>query len=429
MSKFQWIVIGIFLFFIIGGVMVFAFRKGGSSAQNLGTVVVWGTLEAGPFDDFLKASKISEDKTVVVTYVHKNRETFDSEFIEALASQTGPDVFFLSQDSVVKHEDKVIAIPFTSYPERTFKEGFIEEGELFLTSKGALAIPFMVDPMVTYWNRDIFSSAGISVPPKNWSEMYSLAERLSKRDTNLNITQSTIALGEYNNVSNSGDIISLLAMQAGNPITVRQPDDQIRSVFGEQFNFPVSPANRALTFYTDFSNPLKPFYSWNRSLPSSKNYFLSGDLAIYLGFASEARELRLKNPNLNFDVAPMLQSKDAPRVITFGRMTGLAIPKSSKNVAGASKVISLMTAPNSINELTKVTGLPPVRRDLLAMKPSGGSLSVFYDAAIQSRGWLSPEASKINPVFREMIESITSGRSMPTEAITKANSQLNELFR
>lgn len=429
MSKFQLILIVVFIVFIIGGVMVFAFKKGGSSGQNLGVVVVWGTMEAPKFDEFLKASKISDDKTVTVSYVQKDKATFDTEFIEALASQAGPDVFFLSQDSIIKHQDKVLTIPFASYPARTFKEGFIEEGELFLTSQGALALPFIIDPMVTYWNRDIFSNKGLSVPPKNWSEMYDLAEKLSIKDTNLNITQSGIAFGEYNNITNAQEIISLLTMQAGNPMVIREADDSISSVFGEQFNFPVAPANRAISFYTDFSNPLKPFYSWNRSLPTSKNFFLSGDLAIYLGFASEAAELRLKNPNLNFDIAPMLQSKDAPKVITFGKMIGLAIPKASKNVAGASKALSLMTAPAALLELSKVTGLPPVRRDLLVKKPTSGYMSVFYDAAIQSRGWLSPEASKINPIFKEMVESITSGRLMPSEAVTKTNSQINEIFR
>jgi hypothetical protein len=59
------------------------------------------------------------------------------------------------------------------------------------------------------------------------------------------------------------------------------------------------------------------------------------------------------------------------------------------------------------------------------MPPAEAFMSVFYDGAIQSRGWLSPEASKVSPIFKEMIESITSGREMPSEAITKTNSQLN----
>jgi hypothetical protein len=38
-------------------------------------------------------------------------------------------------------------------------------------------------------------------------------------------------------------------------------------------------------------------------MPNSLDYFLSGRLATYFGFVSEAPRIRFKNPNLNFDVA------------------------------------------------------------------------------------------------------------------------------
>ena len=428
MSKFQLIFTGICALLIIVGVIIFATGGFGSSGKESGNVVIWGTIGAGEFTNFLQNSQIANDKTVTVTYVEKNENTFDQDFVEALATLKGPDLFFLPQDSIVKHHDKVITIPFQSYPERTFKENFVEEGELFLTSTGALALPFIVDPMVMYWNRDTFSSAGLSVPPKHWSEMYDLSVQLSKKDNNLNIIKSTVALGEYTNITHAKELIGLLTMQAGSPIVVRREDDSLNNLLNNPLNFPVAPANRAVSFYTEFSNPLKPYYSWNRSLPSSKSFFLSGDLALYFGFASELADLRLKNPNLNFDVAPVLQSKDADKIITFGKIIGLAVPKSSKNVAGAFKVASLMTSASSIGELSKITGLPPVRRELLVNKPQENYLSVFYDGAIQSRGWLSPEASKVDPIFKEMIESITGGRAMPSEAINKASSQIDLLL-
>ena len=53
---------------------------------------------------------------------------------------------------------------------------------------------------------------------------------------------------------------------------------------------------------------------------------------MYFGFASGLPDLRLKNPNLNFDVA-MPQTKDYTKNITFGRMVGLAIPRNSQKIA------------------------------------------------------------------------------------------------
>jgi ABC-type glycerol-3-phosphate transport system substrate-binding protein len=160
-------------------------------------------------------------------------------------------------------------------------------------------------------------------------------------------------------------------------------------------------------------------------MPDSKSMFLSGDLAVYFGFASELADIRLKNPNLNFDIAPVPQTASSDRTITFGRMIGLAIVKNSKNIAGAYEVAGKMTAAQSVEALAKLTNLPPVRRDLLATRPAEAFKTVFYDGAIQSRAWLSPEPAKLKPIYKEMIESITAGRASVSQVLSRAYQQLN----
>ncbi len=429
MSKFQLILTGIFGAFILIGVLVFAFGQS-SKSKNIATATIWGTMSSGMFESFLKEAGLDQDKTVKITYIEKRKDAFDQEFLEALAVGKGPDLFFLSQDGVLKHQDKIIPIPFTAFPERDFKNSFIEEGELFIFGDGFLGLPFLIDPMVMYWNRDIFSNAGLSVPPKYWSEIYGLSASLTKKDANLNINKSVIAFGEYGNITNASEILGLLVMQAGNPITARRPEDgAVYNLFNQRLENTVSPAVSALNFYTEFANPLKPFYSWNRALPESKDFFLSGDLALYFGFASELSDIRLKNPNLNFAVAPVLQSKSSERIVTFGRMAVLAIAKNSANVASAYQVAYKLTNTQSILALAKVTNLPPVRRELLASRPPEAFLSVFYDGAIQARGWLSPEPARLGLIFKEMIESVTAGRAGTAQAVSKAHEQLDAVLK
>ena len=59
----------------------------------------------------------------------------------------------------------------------------------------------------------------------------------------------------------------------------------------------------ALLFYTDFTNPSKTSYSWNAALPQSFDAFTSGELAAYLGYASEYNSIISRNPNLRFKSA------------------------------------------------------------------------------------------------------------------------------
>ncbi len=428
MSKFQLIFTGVFVALIFFAVILFSIGGIGSSNNQSSDLVVWGTLNAAQFSQIVERSGLKNNKSLKFTYVQKNDATFDTDFIEALASGVGPDLFFLPQNSILKHQDKLYVIPYKTLSERDFKDVFIEEGELYLTSKGVLGIPFIIDPLVMYWNRTIFSNAGVSAPPKYWSDLYDLAPRLVTKDGALNVRQSAIAFGEYSNVSHAQDILSMLVMQAGGKIAERQ-SDVVTSTLLNKYNAPIVPANTALSFYTEFTNPLKPFYSWNRSLLASKNYFISGDLAIYIGYASEVGEIRAKNPNLNFDVAKVPQSKETTQTLTFGSMQALAIPKASKKQAGAVEAALLLVGKPALTELINVTSLPPVRRDMLLSQPDDKYMSIFYESAVQARAWLEPDRSQTKNIFKEMIESVTSGRRTINESVSRTDLELNGLYK
>ena len=78
----------------------------------------------------------------------------------------------MAQDGIVRNQDKIIEIPYDTISGRDFKNTFIEEGEMYLTENGVLGLPFTIDPMVMYWNRDIFQSVGIANPPEFWDELF-----------------------------------------------------------------------------------------------------------------------------------------------------------------------------------------------------------------------------------------------------------------
>lgn len=427
LSKFQLILMIVFGTFIFFGVLIFSLGKF-STTQNVVKVTVWGFLSSEDFSLLIEPAGLKDNPTIEVEYFQKKEATFDNDFVEALASQKGPDLFFLSQDAILKHKSKIFPIPDTAVSVRGFKDAFIQEGELYLTAEGVLGLPFIIDPMVMYWNRDIFSNAGISVPPRFWSEFYDVAPKLTIKDGSLNVTQSTVALGEYTNVSHATDLFSLLIMQAGGLISTLV-NGEIQSALQYKFDAPVLPAILALNFYTEFTNPVKLFYSWNRSIPVSKDFFIRGNLAMYFGYASEIKQIADKNPNLNFDVAKIPQSSQTSQKTTFGKMYALAIPKTSRNINSAIGAAMLLVSNPSIAKLTEITHLPPVRRDLLSIAPTSDYLAVFYESAIQSRAWLQPNKSATDAIFKEMIESVTGGRSNVNNSVSRANLELNLLFK
>lgn len=423
MTTFKIIVLSVFGVAIVAAVAIFAMAKSNSTSVSA-DVVVWGTIPEATFTTTLTNSSLASNKNIRANYIYKDPQDFDRDFVEALAEGKGPDVIILRDDNLYKNRNKLVAIPYKNYSQRTFKDTFIEEGEVFLSDEGVQAIPFIIDPMVMYWNRDLFASNQISQPPKYWEEIPGLISKITRKDASANVLQSALAMGEWRNITNAKEILTTLFFQAGTPITIRS-GNEVNSVLSSQLGATRIPGDSAVEFYTQFSNPSSINYTWNRSLPSSFNFFLQGSLAMYFGFASDLISIQQKNSNLNYDVTFIPQVKDSKKRVVYGRMYALAITKQSKQTAAAFMLINALTEKNALTALEKLTELPPVRRDMLAELPDDAYKNVFYNSALISKTFIDPDPSGTGIIFRDMIESITSGKTRIQEAVNRASSQLS----
>ncbi|MBI2475977.1 MAG: extracellular solute-binding protein [Candidatus Taylorbacteria bacterium] len=421
-TPFQAITLAVFALAIIAGVIVLATTKSANRGNSF-PVVIWGTMPVAEFNNAV--ADLKQGKAgLKLTYIEKKPESFDQGLIEALASGVGPDAILLPQDLIMRYRGKVLPLSYSSMSLPTFKNTFIQEAELYLDDAGIIALPFAVDPLVMYWNRDLLINAGLSLPPAFWNEFIALAPKLTVKDKNLNILKSAVALGEFRNITNAKEIIAALLMQTGNPITAYGP-----AGLEVKLTPPTLGTVGALNFYTDFANPVKPDYAWNRALSNSREMFTAGDLAFYFGFASEIAKIRDKNPNLNFDVTFFPQPKGASVALTFGRMQGLAVLKNSGNAVGALQAAVAITGPGPLGRLSQATGLPPVRRAMLAPSPNDPYQTIFYNSAVRARAWLDPNPAASQAVFQSMIESVTGGELEVGRAISVAGQNLIGLSR
>jgi len=425
MTRFQLIFTSVLIFLGVGGAILFAVARNQGSTGAPATLM-WGTIDGRIMSDFL--GKVSADNrdTINVSYIEKNPTTFESDLISALARGQGPDMILLPQDLILKQLDKFYIIPYENYSQRLFRDSFIQGSELYMVSKGLVGLPFSVDPMIMYWNRDIFTNAGLVSPPSAWTEFFGLVPKLVKKDQNGNISQGLVAFGEVRNVSHAKEIISLLIMQAGNQI-LSWDDNGFGSVLNNRGVSGLVPAEEAVSFYTEFSNPLKASYSWNRALSSDRTLFLAGKLAIYFGYASELPGLRSANPNLDFDVALVPQT--GGNKMTFGRMNAIALLKSSPNVGAAYIVAATLTGSALQTEWVATSGFPPVRRDMLKTLPGDAFGSIIYQSALVSRAWLDPYSDATDGTFMRLIENVTSGRSRISESVNTADVELDNILR
>lgn len=429
MSNFQLILTSIFGLFILIGVIFFAsYGSKDKATQEIGSVTIWGTIEEKIIKEVLDDLTDTDEKFKNVKYLQKDKETFDIVLAEAMAEDKGPDLFFIPSSKIIKHQNKILSIPYDTFSERDFKDYFIEEGELYLSPNGILALPFLVDPLVMYWNRDIMTRNGISDVPKYWESFFSFAKKVTEKDQNMNILTSAVALGSYDNIMNAKEILATLFLQTGNPIITRDGED-FKVVFKNGITDRQDLSESALRFYTEFSDAVKDIYSWNSSIGNSKNIFLAGDLALYFGFASEMEDIKNKNINLNFDVSIFPQSSNTKNFVTFGKMQALAINKGSKNISGAYSVAMALIKTDTLRYLGDLTGLPPVSRILLSEGSTDPYREIFNKSALASRAFLDIDEKETDYLFQDMVTSVVSGRRDIGEAIRWTDSSMWELLK
>jgi len=358
-------------------------------------------------------------------------EIYEREILEALAANNAPEVWFLPHELIFKHENKILPIPFSRITERTFRDTFLEAADIYLESgdeKSAgyiIGLPISVDPLVLYWNKDLFAGAGIPQPPKTWDEFLNSSQKLVRTDASGNLSQSGAALGEFKNIRHAKSIISLLILQTGNPIVEK---DGKKAVLNEKFNAPLNPTASALRFFNEFSDPQKASYSWNASLAEAQNAFISQKLGMYFGFASEYEKILRQNPHLNFDVAEAPQINSGSVKATYGRMNALVFSKKAADSQAAWKLATYLISYDVQKKIQDEIGQPSVRRDVLTQPGSQIQSAAFIGSAVKSRLWLDPNAEKTSEIFKNAAESMKTGKINSEETVQKAKNQLQMLL-
>lgn len=436
-SPFQIVLLSVFVVLGLAGIIIFAMTSGGGATEDVGDVYLWGTYPERSITTFLHDFGLEDRRTTTVQYTQKDPNTFYDDLAQALASGQGPDLVMTDHTHIEKLESIFSVIPFDAFPARSFLDAYVDAAAIpFVKSAGAnqgiRAVPIVVDPLIMYWNRDIFSRYAVPQAPKYWDELFGIAETMTERSENGNIVVSGVALGETSNVLHAKEIISAMIMQAGGDIIVRNDDDgklEVRLARADKNS--LSPAQSAMRFFTEFANPTKKRYSWNKSMPKSKEMFTNGDLAVYIGTASELKEISDKNPNLNFDVAPLpqLRSGTGTRLLTTGTIYALAITKTGKNPAGAFAIAGALSNGKAGELLEKELGAPSAQRALLVPNARDPLTTTMRQEAVRMRVWPDPDPEKTTDILFRMVDRITTGEDRISESVQRADGEMKILVR
>ncbi len=420
---FELVLIIVFLLLLVGAlVLLKTYRSSDNNGEiQIGNVEIWGTLPKEGVEYFLQEKEKSDPAYQDVVYRYYEPARFQDEFINALAERKGPDALLVSSEQLVELRSKLLPVSYETYPRRDIASEYVDGAQIFALSDGLYAYPVMLDPLVLYWNKDMLARENILEAPRSWEVLVNeYVPTLTKRTPDRTIEKSAIALGEYENIQNAYSVISALLLQAGSRGVVETDEGQYTIALNESADKSIQPFRVTVDFYTRFNRADNTLYSWNRSFSSDRDRFSSGDLALYFGMGSEAKELERINPNLSFDIAEVPQGAASTIKRTYAQFYGLALVRSSDNLPGAALVAREFGGQASQEKLALAYNMVPASRALVARGSNDVYGRITYKSAAIAYGWLSPNRIATDEILSTAMRDVLENRGDSVSAVTDA---------
>lgn len=396
----------------------------------------WGVFDnSSDYGGVISAYKLLHPN-ISLKYKKFRYEEYKRKLLEAFAEGEGPDIFSIHNTWIGEYRDKIepmpasVKMPFQevkgsikketittikTVPSITLlqlKNDFVDVvyDDCVVSEKGkdeTVCLPFSLDALAMFYNKDIMNAAGIPQVPKTWSEFQDAVKKITKYGSSGEIAQSAAALGEAN-IERGIDILSLLMMQNG-----AKMEDNGRV----SFNMPVGQEKfvhglEAFKFYKAFSDPSKEVYTWNKNMPNSMDAFIQGRTAFFFGYSYHMPIIKARSPKLNFAIATVPQiSLEAPQAVNIGNYWAQVVSDKSKNKGIAWNFIQFAAANLKVANLyLKAAKKPTALRGLINEQLNDMEIAPFASEVLTAKSWYSgKDAGAMEQIFSDMISSVGMG--------------------
>lgn len=353
---------------------------------------------------------------IEIEYREIDEETYEDYLINRLAESQGPDIFMLKNSWIEKHKDKIFPLPqtqFSLYP-KDFRNAFVDiASDDLITPKGdIIGVPLFIDTPALFYNKDMFNSHGIAVPPKTWDDVVAASKTLTELSPVGDVIRGGFAFGSAGNIERLTEIISSLIFQSGDRIT-----DGTETALG-------SPAENALSFYTSFADPTKSHYSWNIRLKNSHDALADGTAAMAIGISSDIERIKAKNPHVNLGVSAFPQQKNAGTPIVFGIYYFPTVSRLSKAPDEAWAFLLYAASQRPARSYIGASSRAPARRDLIKEETLSPELDIFYSQALIAKSWRIPDEKIVEGLIREMVETVVLKSTTASKAMSNFRQKL-----
>lgn len=405
------------------------------------TLTYWRVYD-GPdaFEEILSAYK-KLHPFITINYRKLRYSEYENELLNALAEDRGPDIFSIHNTWTKKYLNKITPLPPTitmAYPVtrgaikkevitelkttkslnlNDLKNNFIDavnQDAVNLSfnessrqyEKKIYGLPLSVDTLAMYYNKDLFNNAGIAEPPVYWNnEFQEDVKKMTKQNDKGEIIQSGAGLGGADNIERYSDILSILMMQNGSAMMNEAGQALFNRIPETAKDQKYNPGLEALRFYSDFANPAKEVYAWNKKLDNSLNLFAQGKLAIMFGYSYHLPIIKAQAPKLNFGVTKLPQIEGNPPV-NFANYWLETVSNKSKYPDEAWDFIQFETQAGQAKTYLAKAKKPTALRALINEQTDDLDIGVFAQQVLTAKSWYKgADSNAMEKIFADMIDS------------------------
>ncbi len=323
----------------------------------------------------------------------------------------GPNIFMAPSTWIPKYKDRILPAPKGMMNLTEFESTFAQVTKNDLTDEDGniYALPFYVDTLALYYDNNAFLNENLIKPPADWNEFEKYVEELTIFDKNGNLIRSGAAFGGGSNVNRSQDILMLLIMQ--NNIGNGKIENLV--------SFENEGSSAAVNFYTDFTNPEKKSYTWDKDQMYSIDAFAQKKAVMMINYSHHIENVIDKTSNnLNFKIAPIPQL-DKNNKVNYANYLIPVVPKKApcgkeaKTNANcyslAWEFLDFAARKENAKLYLDSTKKPAANLELAKeqLTDFNDKRSVFAGQVFTARSWEHPNDSLSDKVLVEMIDSIT----------------------
>jgi multiple sugar transport system substrate-binding protein len=282
------------------------------------------------------------------------------------------------------------------------KSAFTVDGKLY-------AVPANMATLVLYYNKDLFSAAGISTPPATEAEFIADAKKLTKTSGG-HTSQYGLSLADNQTIQ----MWPILQWMSGGDIIGQNGCALI--------NEPASVA--ALTQWSQLvsKDDISPV---GQTGADADTLFSSQKAAMEINGPWAASGYKAAGINLGIAEVPV----GSAGPVTLASTVPLMIERTTSHPAQAQEFLSWYTSKTAQTKFSQISGFPPARTDLGSAVAGNPTVAMFASALPDARLYLAgqPDATQIDTdVYVPFIQQIERGANVQSAA-NAAATQINQL--